>query len=284
MEHYIKNNQILIHCLDYPSDASQTLVLLHGLSANAACFEGLITAGLTRFARVVSVDLRGRGKSDKPDGPYTMEAHAMDVLAVIKELDLKHIVLGGHSFGALLSVYIAARFPEYAEKVIIMDAAARLHENVQAMVAPATLRLQHPPYDSFEIFREHIRQAAYLDGIWNPEMEAYYIADVGTLPDGRVKHRSQFEHIQSAIQGLLGSGIDWVDLIRKVQQPALLIQAEGIYSLGGAILPEAYARETVAMLPDGRFVQVPGNHFTMLYEAGATAIVNAIQTFLAEKI
>lgn len=283
MEHYIKTNQITVHCLDYPGDAPHTLVLLHGLSANAACFEGLISAGLSQLARVVSIDLRGRGKSDKPEGPYSMEAHAADVIAVIEALQLENIILGGHSFGALLSVYVAAQYPQYAQKVIIMDAAARLHENVQAMVAPATLRLRQPPYASFDAFRAHIRQAEYLDGIWNPDMEAYYVADVETLPDGRVQHRSSFEHIQLAIQGLLGSGIDWISLIQGVQQPALLIQADGVYALGAPILPEAYARETVAMLPDGRFVQVPGNHFTMLYETGARAIVAAIQTFLAEK-
>lgn len=281
MENFIKTQQLKIHYLDYPGNGQETLVLLHGLSANAACFEGLIKAGLTKVSRVISIDLRGRGKSGKPDGPYTMPAHAEDIITVIRKLELNNIILGGHSFGALLSIYIANHYPEHIKKVIIMDAAAQLHENVREMVAPSTRRLLNDPYSSYRDFINDIKNAPYLDGVWNPEIEAYYEADVETLADGKVKHRSSHGHIQLAIEGLLGSGIDWIAEIRRLQKPAMLIQANGVYAMGAPILPEAYARETVEMLPQGIFVQVPGNHFTMLYEDGATAIVEAIKSFLA---
>lgn len=281
MENYIKTEQLNIHYLDYPGSGPETLVLLHGLSANAACFEGLIKAGLTNLGRVVSIDLRGRGKSDKPEGPYSMAAHAADVTEVIRALKLDNIILGGHSFGALLSIYIGNHYPQYIKKVIIMDAAARLHENVREMVTPSTQRLLNDPYPSYGDFIRGIKEAPYLDGVWNPEIEAYYEADVETLPDGKVRHRSSHGHIQLAIEGLLGSGIDWIAEIRSLQKPAMLIQANGIYALDAPILPEAYAKETVDMLPRGTFVQVPGNHFTMLYEDGAITIVEAIQSFLA---
>lgn len=283
MENHIKTNQITVHYLKYPGEGDKTLVLLHGLSANAACFEGLIKAGLPDLGTVISIDLRGRGKSDKPEGPYTMEAHARDVIGIIEALELKNIILGGHSFGALLSIYVANRHPENIDRVIIMDAAARLHEKVTEMVAPSTRRLLNPPYPSYPEFIEDIKPAEYLDGVWNPEIEAYYRADVLDLPDGRVRHRSSHDHIRLAIEGLLGSGIDWLGEIKTLNKPALLIQANGIYALGAPILPEEYARETVALLPNGHFIQVPGNHFTMLYEEGAEAIVSAIKHFAIEK-
>src|SRR5262245_37286877 len=59
-------------------------VLLHGLSANAESFAGLLRAGLDARREVIRIDLRGRGLSDQPEGPvYSMQAHGEDVIAVM---------------------------------------------------------------------------------------------------------------------------------------------------------------------------------------------------------
>ncbi len=74
-----------------------TLLLTHGLSANAHSLD-VLAAHLAPALRVVVLDLRGRGESDRPE-TYAMADHAADVLGVMDAFGLERAPLGGHSFG-----------------------------------------------------------------------------------------------------------------------------------------------------------------------------------------
>jgi len=71
MDKFIYNNGIKIHFQEFPGDGP-VLVLLPGLTANCRVFEGLLAAGLGHACHVVSMDLRGRGGSDKPASRYSL--------------------------------------------------------------------------------------------------------------------------------------------------------------------------------------------------------------------
>src|SRR5436190_12446655 len=102
VSNFIKTNGIKLHYLDYRG-TGPVLVLLHGLTANAFAFEGLMAAGLGQHFRVITVDLRGRGLSDKPLWGYSIHLHAKDIIGLLDHLQLKSVFIGGHSFGGLLS-------------------------------------------------------------------------------------------------------------------------------------------------------------------------------------
>jgi hypothetical protein len=110
-------------------------------------------------------------------------------------------------------------------------------------------------------------------------MEAYYRADVATAPDGCVTPIPQAAAMAEAARQVLAE--PWGQILPAVQQPVLMLHAPNVYTMDAPLLPEAYARETAALLPKVQFVQVPGNHQTMLYGPGATAIATAIKAFLA---
>ncbi|HEY5949413.1 MAG TPA: alpha/beta fold hydrolase, partial [Kofleriaceae bacterium] len=99
------------------------IVALHGLTANAHVFAGLMQAGLDERHDVIRIDLRGRGLSDKPHGPYTMAAHAADVLAVMDAAGIADAIIAGHSFGALLGLWLAAHHPDRVRQLVVMDVA-----------------------------------------------------------------------------------------------------------------------------------------------------------------
>ena len=75
MEQYTTVNGIRLHYLDCPG-GDPPLLLLHGLTANAHHFDGLIDAGLSPRYRLLIPDFRGRGLSDKPESGYTIADHA----------------------------------------------------------------------------------------------------------------------------------------------------------------------------------------------------------------
>lgn len=277
---FIDTNGIRLHYREHGSEGP-VLVLSHGLTANCHSFDGLLRYGLADFSRVLTVDLRGRGLSDKPDAGYAMSDHMHDLLGLLDGLGLEKVVLGGHSFGGLLSMFTAYHHPERVQALLIIDAAARLHPRVRELVAPSMQRLGRQ-WPDMGTFLRQMKQAPHLNGYWDEDVEAYFRADVQELPDGQVTTQSQPQHIQQAIDRVLGLGAKWLEYIQGAVQPAVLIN--GTENFGGEVplLPEELARETVEMMQDARYVQVPGNHLNMLFGDGARASVGEIRTFLKQ--
>jgi len=111
IDQYAPVNGIRLHLADH-SGGEPPIVLLPGITANLHNFDGLLDAGLAPRFRAIALDLRGRGLSDKPAQGYSIAEHAADVIGVLDHLGLEQVVLGGHSFGALLTAFIAARYPQ----------------------------------------------------------------------------------------------------------------------------------------------------------------------------
>jgi N-formylmaleamate deformylase len=76
-----------------------SLVLLHGLTGNGACWTPLAHC-LEDEYDVVMPDARGHGNSSAPLQGYTYGGHAADVIELIRELTLARPILLGHSMGA----------------------------------------------------------------------------------------------------------------------------------------------------------------------------------------
>ena len=75
-------------------------VFVHGWACNRTFFAPQ-AEHFGRRHRVVSVDLRGHGESDKPQGPYPIAAYADDLAYMIEHLGLGKAVAVGHSSGGM---------------------------------------------------------------------------------------------------------------------------------------------------------------------------------------
>jgi pimeloyl-ACP methyl ester carboxylesterase len=278
MDRFATVNGIQLHYLDHPGE-EPPIVLMPGLTANAYSFDGLIQAGLSPRFRTLLLDLRGRGLSQKPDTGYSMSDHAADVIGLFDSLDFKSVVLGGHSFGALLTMYIAAKFPDRVAKLIIMDAAGEMHPDVRELIKPSLDRLGKT-VPSWDAYLNEMKSMPFYDGWWDTTIESYYLADVRINDDGSVKPRSRPEAIAAAVDGALDE--PWEEHLSNIKQPAILLNAPDSYGPPGApaILPEENAIKTVNALPDCRYVKIPGNHMTMLFGEGAQRMVAEITSFI----
>ena len=273
---YIHANNIRLHYLYFEGE-QPTILFMHGLTANAHAFDGLIAAGLSPAFNVISVDLRGRGESDAPDTGYTMKEHAADIIGLMDALKIKQVILAGHSFGGFLALYLANFYPDRVDKLILMDAAANMHPKTKEMLGPALGRLGQK-FDSFDVYIQKVKSAPYLQ-FWDEQMLSYYKADVKDNGDGTVSCIPQPAHMMEAVvKGSLGE--PWLDYLKTVEQPAILINATGVYTMGAALLPEENAMETVEMMKNCIYAKVSGNHQTMLYGEGAKEIVSVIKHFL----
>lgn len=86
------------------------VVFVHGLSQSALCWRPQFESDLTDECRLVAMDCRGHGDSEKPRDAYDdTELWAADVRAVIDALALEDVVLVGWSYGGLVVLdYVAA--------------------------------------------------------------------------------------------------------------------------------------------------------------------------------
>ncbi len=275
-KHYINANSIRLHYLEFEGE-QPAIIFMHGLTANAHAFDGLAAAGLSPAFNVFSVDLRGRGESEAPGSGYTMKEHAADIIGLMDTLKIDKVILAGHSFGGFLALYLAKFYPARVDRLILMDAAAKMHPNTKEMLGPALGRLEQN-FDSFAAYIQKVKAAPYLQ-FWDENMNSYYLADVKKNADGTVSCIPQLSHMMEAVmKGSLGE--PWTDYLKEVEHPAILINAPGIYTMGGALLPEENAMETVELMKNCIYAKVQGNHQTMLYGEGAREIVSIIKHFL----
>ena len=262
--------------LDAPGDTP--LVLLHGLSANASSFSALMQAGLSPAFRVLAPDLRGRARSDKPAFGYTMGDHAGDVLGLMDHLGITSATLAGHSFGGYLAIYLAAHFPDRFERLVVIDAAITSHPRVGEMLKPSLDRLGKT-VASAASYLDAIKSAPYMNGLWDEHVESYFRAELVENPDGTAQSATSASAIGQAAYGLACE--PWLHLVQQVRQPTLLINAVEPYGPPGTapLMEETWARATANAFLAGRYTQVPGNHITMLFTDGATAMAREIGAF-----
>jgi pimeloyl-ACP methyl ester carboxylesterase len=269
---------ITIHYLDFGS-GEPPLVLLHGLSANANEFSGLINAGLGSRFRVVAPDLRGRGRSDKPAKGYSMGDHAADVIGLLDFLELDKVVIGGHSFGALLAMYMAATFPHRVSKVVVIDAAIQMHPQVRELIKPSLDRLgQILP--SVDDYMSRMRAAPHVAGFWDKAIECYFRAEIQENADGTAQSLTSASAIAQALDGVQQES--WAELVSQVKQPVLLLNAVGEYGPSGSppVVPAEHAIETARAFADCKYVEIPGNHLTMVFGESAVLVRREIESFV----
>ena len=280
LDRFVSLRGVNIHYVDTPGGAPP-IVMLHGLSANAQCFAGLIAAGLSPSFRVVAPDLRGRGRTDKPATGYSMADHAADVLALLDHLGLERVILGGHSFGGYVAIYIASHFPERVEKLIVIDAAITLNPRVGELLKPSLDRLTRVS-PSVDAYLAEARDAPHLAGFWDENIERYFRAEIQENPDGTAQSATSASAIGQAMVGLRSE--PWMTLVKSVRQPVLFLNALGAYGPPGtpALVEAEYARATADAFPNVRYVVVPGNHMTMVFGDGAVAVNREIERFVRE--
>lgn len=270
---FVQTNGLQLAYLDHhDSDSSETLILMPGLTANSHSFDGLIAAGLSQSVRVLAVDLRGRGLSDKPSIGYSPRDHARDIIGMLDALGLERVVMGGHSYGGLLSMYLAVHYPERVKKMVVIDA-GEMHPNVRQLIQPSIDRLGKP-VDSWDAYLSRVKQTPYYHaGFWDAGLESYYRADVQDLPDGRVVSRSTPDVIEQAVEQILT--VNWREVMPQATQPALFLHAT--QGAGPAptppVMDDAGADITRASLPDVRYHRLDANHMTVLF--GANALIGA---------
>lgn len=105
-----------------PDHPRRTFLFLHGYAGNALQWEYQLK-DFSLSNRLIALDLRGHGLSDKPHGSYSMDILQDDIKQTLNLLDVQQkIILIGHSFGAAIAAQFATKHPELVDKLILIAA------------------------------------------------------------------------------------------------------------------------------------------------------------------
>ena len=96
-------------------------LLVHGLASNARMWDGVARRLVAAGHRAVAVDLRGHGRSSKPDTGYDMADVADEIQTLCDRLGLDRPVVAGQSWGGNLVIELAARHPEVIRGIVPVD-------------------------------------------------------------------------------------------------------------------------------------------------------------------
>jgi pimeloyl-ACP methyl ester carboxylesterase len=176
------------------------LVLIHGYTSSTYTWKDQF-AELAKQYRVIAVDLKGFGFSDKPDGDYSRRAQGEVVARLLDKLNIERAWLVGNSMGGETALNVAADHPEKVLGLVLIDSAG---VKVQGRTSLAPWYLQLPvvgrlltalALTSDRLVRAGLEKSFYDDSKITDERVSAYYQPLRTLGGqlSATRARAQFE-------------------------------------------------------------------------------------------
>lgn len=121
--HFINVEGARLHYQEFGDITNPTLVLLHGYTASLFVWHKVAPMLADAGFHVVAVDLVGFGYSEKPRWfDYSIQSQARIISRFMNRLGIGRATLVGSSYGGAVSMTICLDYPEFVEKLVLIDA------------------------------------------------------------------------------------------------------------------------------------------------------------------
>jgi pimeloyl-ACP methyl ester carboxylesterase len=248
-----------LEALDFGGEGPAAL-LLHGLAGTAAEWDDTAT-WLTESHRVVALDQRGHGRSERRPRDVSRAAFVADAVAAIEQLGLARAVLIGQSLGGNAAFLAAAERPDLVRGLIVAEAspAAAKPDSVERI--RDLLSAWPVPFPSAGAAQAFFGDDTPAARAWARNLEE---ADDGLRPS--------FD-VDVMVDTLAAAAGPYWNEWRAIESPTLVVRgADGD-------LPADEAAGMVRELPVAELVTLPGGHDVHL--DGPAAWRAAVEAFLA---
>lgn len=198
------------------------IVLLHGLASSSYIWN-LVAPLLSDRFRVVALDQRGHGRSERPDDDFGFATYVDDLARALDRLGFERAIVVGHSWGGNIAVQFAADRPERAAGLALVDGgflelSARpgwSWERVEQELAPPVLDgLTWPA------FVERVRSGD-LGRVWSHAVEQAARGHFEPLPDGTIRPWLRRHHHMRILRAMWEHRPS--ELWERIDCPALLL-------------------------------------------------------------
>ena len=123
-DEFVEANGLRFHYREWGDTRTRhAVVLLHGYAETSEAWADT-AQDLAREFRVIAIDQRGHGQSDRAtDRDYTRATQMEDLEAIIESLGLRSVTLIGHSMGGANAICYAAEHPEMVTALVVIETA-----------------------------------------------------------------------------------------------------------------------------------------------------------------
>ena len=258
---YADANGIRLHYVE--GGAGEPLILLPSWPQTWWEFSRVLPQLAQRY-RVLAVDLRGMGGSDKPSGGYDKKTMAADIYALVKGLGLGPVNVAGNDVGAMVAYSFAANHRDATRKLIMMDAPHpfAVFSQIPILPLPGTYDLNNPArgvhpwwfaFNQIPELSERVFEGRY--GIIQNWIFDYLAADKTAItPHDRAVYAAAYDSPEAlrAVTGWFSSFAD--DIAATASYEPLTIPVLGLggisYDFLAAFLSTAAPKAAVVKLPD----------------------------------
>ncbi len=219
----------------------QPLLFIHGLGSSTQDWE-LQVSEFSKTYQVITFDLRGHGRSDKPAGPYSLAMFAADTAGLLKSLDVKSAHVVGLSLGGGIAFQLAIDFPALVKTMVIVNSAPEM--------VVRTFKDRVRVWQRFAIVRllGMRKMGEVLSKRLFPKNEHETLREL--FVESWAKNDSRA--YQAAMRAMVGWSV--TDKLGSIKCPALIITADQDYT--SVALKEEYTK----LLPNAQLVVIPDAH------------------------
>jgi pimeloyl-ACP methyl ester carboxylesterase len=158
---------------------SPPVVLVHGWTCDHTYFAPQ-AEHLAKRHRVISVDLRGHGESDKPQGPYDISVFADDVAWLCRKVGAQKPIVIGHSMGGMTALELAVRHPDLPSAIVVCDSPMALPAQLAANLTAVSDQFRKPDWRAAH--RAFLNDALFIPED-DPKRKERILADMTSAPD-----------------------------------------------------------------------------------------------------
>lgn len=241
------------------------LLLLHGFGGGTYHYDAL-AAHLSRAHRVIAVDLKGFGYSQRDASTGLSHADQVAMLAhLLPTLGIEHAVVVGHSMGGAIAQRLAVTHPDAVDALVLIASAPGHRRMGRQAAGPATL--MRPLLPSLgKLAADRLLAASFYDRTrLTPEIRDQYLRPA--------RLRGSMDGLMTMIRDAAND--EPVDLAR-ITQPVLLL-----YGADDRVVPLEVATELRERIPHARLVVIDRAAHLLLVERAQECAV-AIEQFLAD--
>jgi pimeloyl-ACP methyl ester carboxylesterase len=270
--------EISMHVLEWPG-REPSLVAIHGSAGHAY---GLTALGehLAPDVRVLAIDLRGHGFSDKPPTGYGLDDHREDLLQLIASLRLRRPVLLGHSIGGAIATFVAAALGRECGGLILLDATVGDQSFVEraSIVVGEFGPVLEQRFKAFDDY--HARWGTGQDqSVWGRWLERSDRMELAPLPDGTFRKRALRRALETEWTSLAGA--DSLAELGRVRAPVLVVQATGAW-IDGPYLDQETARMQLATARTAKLFVAEGSSHSDVIRRPSVALLEAVRGFVRD--
>lgn len=211
-----------LHAVLWASGDREPWLLVHGLASNCRTWERVARNLNDRGHPVATVDLRGHGRSDKPDTGYDFSTMGEDLVLVLDALGWPTAFLAGQSMGGNLAVDFAAQHPHRLSAVVGVDGGSIELSRRWPEWDDCAQRLRPPALSGTR--REAVeRMLVNAHPDWDDWGIGATLDNLEHLADGTVKARLSLDHHLEVLRALWEHRPS--EILGDVEVPVLLVLA-----------------------------------------------------------